>query len=1181
MPSNVIELDKSQLDNTIRFVEDKYVSENGIARAEFHPLGNKVVFQSKGFQVVWLPISMKYIDEFGIEDDIYSVQDAPLEVKGNKARFNRSMPDVDDMFIVDGDRLKHSIMIQGWQREPAPWLSGNIDFVISGTLEFDHSLSVHSMGMQLVGPFESGESIEIRNGDEVIFTLPKIVAYDSNVPERAEAFGRYRVTSNENGVLAFDIVMDNAWMASDERVYPVLIDPTVVVASAYDTSGNGRKLVRLSNGWLVAGVYDSTRRWVIFYKSADNGTTWTQLCYSARDTISWAITSKGTNVYVLISPTGTGNNAFHYFDATTVTNEALPIITNVDSGQSTFGSGASLAINDAGTELHGAWVSKNPTYPNSFNIRYAKGTIDGNGNVSWGSVTQLTATNSGSNYLNPYVIVKADNNPLVVYDFGTYILSRAFNGSTWDAEKVVEFISSYGRSSPCALVKKYGSNIGRIFVGWHGLDPTDTTKQNVRIAYYDDGGAYWTVIGKITTGNSIDRKNVKLAENKNGDVYAFYEDNGNIVYQKCANGTTTFGGLTTIAPGTNPSVMEREIDSMIGFIWKDATSVKYDSLLFNVAPTAPTNLFPNGVSVDRAQVQRLSWKFNDPNAGDGQSKFDLQWRKVGVGTWNTVTQVTPNQYWDAPAGTFPKGQIEWQVRAYDRQNVVGPYSAQAVFTAGDKPAAPTITEPSGTIAVSRPNIAWSSADQASYQVQVLDDQSTVVWDTNEVVSTNKVVTVGVDLANNKTYTFKVRIKNADGLWSDWASVSLAVSFTPPLTPLLSIAPDNANARNRVIVTNPFNGLVNLLATDGNCEDTSKLAYTGGTAVLDSTRKTTGSNSVKVTKTATTTTIDPLTSKRIYPTVGEYYLAIADVYLENVASQVYFSALANGVTRTGKVVTTSSGSSYSATTVGQFVPVIYAFRIDTVATPGASYIYPRLYHGGTVGDSYNVDSFRVFKITQAEYDALPTNVNLATAQAIAAQYPYLDPTNPMVVSNEVFRRKAGETSWQRIAQGIAPNSVYDDYAVASGVDYEYKVKANGNNGTYTESDVSAGRVTFSGVWLHCVDDPAGTVHRFALSSGNSDEWRTDGSLMKFAGRKRPVAAFGENEDGRIVANLQMLRNRGDREALQNIVSRKTPVCYRDNRGRKMFGVIFQLPSNDAFYGYSAQVSIDEIDYKEEV
>jgi hypothetical protein len=514
------------------------------------------------------------------------------------------------------------------------------------------------------------------------------------------------------------------------------------------------------------------------------------------------------------------------------------------------------------------------------------------------------------------------------------------------------------------------------------------------------------------------------------------------------NGGETWNALHTIrwSPGTDPDTPQSQLQYQIqlttnnGRSWKDivpltsagATSFDYDfsnepetslarvrirtydgvsysawdesngvfTIKHNQAPTAPTNLSPNGgTPVDRASVVRLSWQHNDPNSNDPQSKFDLQWRPVGGATWNTVTQATPNQFWDAPAGTFPRGGIEWRVRTYDQEGLSGPYSDQALFFVGDKPATPTIISPANgsTVPIARPTLQWSSADQVAYQTQVLNMANAVLWDTGEVSSSNKAVTIDYDLANNTQYKLRVRIKNADGLWSNWTTITVTVSYTPPAVPVLTITNDETNGRIRIAITNP--------------------------------------------------------------------------------------------------------------------------------SPQG--------------------------------------------------------TEPNVVSNDLYRRKTGETTWTRIKTGIPNSGIYDDYAAASGVTYEYMARAWGDNGTFTDSLPYPGHITLKGVWLHCIDDPTGTVHRFALSSGNSDEWRTDGSLMKFAGRKRPVAVFGENEDGRVTANLQMLRNRGDREALQNIVQRKTPVCYRDNRGRKMFGVIFQLPSNDTFYGYTVSVSIDEIDYKEEV
>lgn len=786
--------------------------------------------------------------------------------------------------------------------------------------------------------------------------------------------------------------------------------------------------------------------------------------------------------------------------------------------------------------------------------------------------TEITNTTPTSQYFNIDVtaVERYIRNNGYTHQGYSLSINNAYNGSTplpWDAQRDIK-INFNSRESSTNRPK---------------LSLTYTVPPSAPTVTAPNGGETWNAQHTITWTPATDpdtaQANLQYHIQLSTDNGGTWKD---IVALTAAGATSYTYDFSNETETSVAKIRIRAYDGANYGPWDESNGVF--TIMHNRAPNAPTNLSPSGgAPVDRAGVVRLSWQHNDPNSNDPQSKFDLQWRPVGNTTWNTVTQATPNQYWDAPAGTFPRGNIEWQVRTYDQAGLSGPYSAQATFFAGDKPSTPTIVSPSNgsTVGVARPTLQWSSADQQKYQAQILSIADAVLWDTGEVNSTNKAITLGYDLANNTQYKLRVRILNSDGLWSDWTTVTVTVSYTPPFQPLVSVVPDNTNARNRVIVTNPFNGWVNLLGTDGNCEDTSKLSFFGGTAALDDTRKTQGNSSIKMTKTAAATYVDPQSLRSIYPAVGECYIVIADVYLENSASGLYISHGASGVAISSKFVT-GQLAGFVVSTTGVFVPVIRAFEITSVITPGVSYLYPRIYHNGTSGRAYNVDSFRVYKITKEEYDALPTNVNLATAQAIAAQYPYLDPTtNPTVVSNEIFRRKAGETSWQRIAQGIAPNSVYDDYTVASGVEYEYKVKANGNNGTYAESDVSAGKVTFSGVWLHCVDDPAGTIHRFALSSGNSDEWRTDGALLRFAGRERPVAEFGETDEGRITVNLQMLKNRGDREALQKIIRRKTTVCYRDNRGRKLFGVVFQLPSTDTFYGYTVTISVDEIDYKEEV
>jgi hypothetical protein len=229
------------------------------------------------------------------------------------------------------------------------------------------------------------------------------------------------------------------------------------------------------------------------------------------------------------------------------------------------------------------------------------------------------------------------------------------------------------------------------------------------------------------------------------------------------------------------------------------------TIVHNQAPTAPTGLSPSGIPKDRAATLRFEWVHNDPNSGDPQSEFDLQWRLQGSGTWNTVNQATPNNYYDMPAGTLPKGTIEWQIRTYDQAGLPSPYSSLTVFTAGDKPAAPTFVTPvdGATVAVSKPVVQWSSVGQTGYEVKVLDSTGiTTLWTTGQVNSTNKAVTVGLDLENETDYQIQVLIKNADGLWSTAAVSNIHVSYTPPALPVLTTVVSDLAGSITVNIENP-------------------------------------------------------------------------------------------------------------------------------------------------------------------------------------------------------------------------------------------------------------------------------------------------------------------------------------------------------------------------------------------
>jgi hypothetical protein len=296
-----------------------------------------------------------------------------------------------------------------------------------------------------------------------------------------------------------------------------------------------------------------------------------------------------------------------------------------------------------------------------------------------------------------------------------------------------------------------------------------------------NGGETWNSLHTITWNPSTDTESaqsglqyqIQLSTN-NG---ATWKD---IVTLTAAGATSYSYDFINEAESSTAKIRIRAFDGTSYGSWDESNGVF--GIQHNNAPTTPTNLSPNGTAKDRTQIIRLSWLHNDANE-DPQAKFDLQWRKQGASVWETITQITVNQYSDIPANLFTRGTVEWRVRTYDQSGLSAPYSDIATFFAGEKPTKPTIVNPGAMVAIANPTVQWSSDGQAGYLLTVKDSNSTVVF-TSERMSTNKAETITHNLENLRNYTIELLIKNADGLYSDAAVLLISVSYTPPAIPLI-------------------------------------------------------------------------------------------------------------------------------------------------------------------------------------------------------------------------------------------------------------------------------------------------------------------------------------------------------------------------------------------------------------
>lgn len=505
-----------------------------------------------------------------------------------------------------------------------------------------------------------------------------------------------------------------------------------------------------------------------------------------------------------------------------------------------------------------------------------------------------------------------------------------------------------------------------------------------------NGGEKWNSLHTITWNQSTDADGnpityeIQLTTN-NGSTWK-------TIKTGVTGGSTTFDFINEPETST-AKIRIRAFDGTSYSAYDESNGVF--TIDHNYAPTIPTNLSPSGGQVvDVANVIRLSWKHNDTD-NDPQAKYELQWRLQGNATWNTVSATTVNQYFDAIANYFPTGTIEWRVRTYDQAGLVSPYSNIAVFFVGIKPDNPTIVSPINgeIISIAKPTVQWSSVGQVGYHLKVLDTNNALLWE-EIVATTNKAVTIGYTLANNTAYILQLSIKNADGLYSEFVSVAIDVSYTPPQKTLLSISSDSNSGAIILSINNP----------------------------------------------------EP---------VG---------------------------------------------------------------------------------------------------------------------------TEPIVLHNDVYKRKLGESNFIRIATNIVEE--YIDYAVASGVVYEYFVRAIADNGTYADSDVLNDSVEFKDVRLHLVSNPNEFV---VLRFNGSRTFKTNFVAVQseFAGRNKPVTEFGEMINNNL--SLSYLVKQEDIHKFEGLLYKRDTMLYRDSRGRKLYVIADSYTVKDVmrFDHFEVDLPLYETDYTEEV
>ena len=263
--------------------------------------------------------------------------------------------------------------------------------------------------------------------------------------------------------------------------------------------------------------------------------------------------------------------------------------------------------------------------------------------------------------------------------------------------------------------------------------------------------------------------------------------------------------------------------------------------------------------------------------------------------------------------------------------------------------------------------------------------------------------------------------------------------------------------------------------------------------------------------------------------------------------------------------------------GEIVSTVKARTVGVDLANGGTYrIKVRVKDGSGLFSSFN-------EVTVLVAYTPPAKPQLAAYKADAAiQLVITNPTptgtQPIVLSSDIY--KLIDDEWIRIATNVS--STYTDYAVASGEVYTYYAIANGATGTYTNSDRVSQSVTFKGAYIHDPLDAEFTVYKFAYNgTGAEDNFTPESVLHKYVGRRRPVAQFGTYGEYTVRVTLQAARDMTPMNRLSDFVENRMPICYRDDNGIFLYGVIQSLPKSKEYHVATADITITEVDYDVEV
>jgi hypothetical protein len=149
---------------------------------------------------------------------------------------------------------------------------------------------------------------------------------------------------------------------------------------------------------------------------------------------------------------------------------------------------------------------------------------------------------------------------------------------------------------------------------------------------------------------------------------------------------------------------------------------------------------------------------------------------------------------------------------------------------------------------------------------------------------------------------------------------------------------------------------------------------------------------------------------------------------------------------------------------------------------------------------------------------------------------------------------------------------------------------------TDSDTGSSTLDLTGVWLHDPLDPEGTAKHYQIGDESSRSMSVSPQQAGtfYAGRTFPVFDYGSTQSDAVSVGFFVPKGGGfldpvsagwarpaELDELVSFAESRRTLCYRDNRGRKVFGAPGDYNEADTPEGTNVSMTFTRVEYTEAV